>query len=318
MKKCVLLLILALLLCGCGRKEKDLQILDGPGSVVYYFEAEVLEVNENSLLTVPEEQWPIRASADRVVVPLEDWHLDFDPQPGDIIGVQYDGVVEELYPARVPNLHRVHRITPAGAKPEAQTELLFEEMELWRAEEYSDMEVYFYAVTDLDGNGRLEIFRAITAGTGIFTTGQLFEVSEDYKTVLPCAMPDSEGNLPEVILISVPSFVDGANRRNYIFPDSAKNGAAEYLESVNALILDHGTVTVENIAFHYSLYTPEGLTETFEAAGGIPITAEEYETAAQRFAGDAQMQATAFDWFSFREEVTPERLMASWRCFGHN
>ena len=97
-------LFLALLLClsllaGC--REEVLATAE------YTFTATVLEVSETQLLVAPAEGTSEAKSSDQIYLPLEgktSWPI---PQVGDTVNVVYDGIIQELYPARIPNLYRV-------------------------------------------------------------------------------------------------------------------------------------------------------------------------------------------------------------------
>ena len=97
-------LFLALLLClsllvGCQEEE--------PVTTEYAFTATVLDVSETQLLVAPDEGTPESKSSDKIYLPLENktsWPI---PQVGDTVNVVYDGIIQELYPARIPNLYRV-------------------------------------------------------------------------------------------------------------------------------------------------------------------------------------------------------------------
>ena len=94
----------------------DLYILCGYGKVTdakvqYLFQATVLEVSEEYVLVAPAEGSSERNSADKIQVMLPDqpsWPI---PQPGDRVTVAYDGMIQELYPARIPNPYRLEIIS---------------------------------------------------------------------------------------------------------------------------------------------------------------------------------------------------------------
>ena len=76
---------------------------------------------------------------------------------------------------------------PGAAEQEA---LLEQNRALWEFGGYET--AWFYAFTDLDHNGRLEVIAATTQGSGVFTYGHLYEVAEDFSGVNDCCPPDSE------------------------------------------------------------------------------------------------------------------------------
>ena len=73
----------------------------------YSFKANVLEVNDNHLLVEPVDGSTERNSSDKIELGLKDktsWPV---PQVGDMVNVVYDGLIQETYPARIPNPYRV-------------------------------------------------------------------------------------------------------------------------------------------------------------------------------------------------------------------
>lgn len=82
---------------------------DGPNSYAEYFEfsATVLEVEEERILVEPAEGTRERNSSDKIYVslPLENTASDF--AEGDAVNISYNGVIQELYPAIIPNADRI-------------------------------------------------------------------------------------------------------------------------------------------------------------------------------------------------------------------
>lgn len=81
-----------------------------PGESVARFTATVLEVHETYLLVEPEAGESIRASADRVEVPLTGLEDLWDIQTGERVAVTWAGMLLETYPAQ---LSQVLELVPA-------------------------------------------------------------------------------------------------------------------------------------------------------------------------------------------------------------
>ena len=96
-----------ILLAGCGKDEEKVET--GVTAEVY-FEAVVLEVNENSLLVEPKEESNEKKSSDKIVVgrkSIEDEEfLKIMEQigVGDTVSIGYDGMIAESYPAQITAL----------------------------------------------------------------------------------------------------------------------------------------------------------------------------------------------------------------------
>lgn len=102
MKKALLFVLIGsifLTLAACGSREEAFP--------EYAFQATVLEVTETHLLVEPVEGSRERDCSDKMVIVLEGrpvWPL---PREGDLVEICYDGMIQELYPARIPNPIRV-------------------------------------------------------------------------------------------------------------------------------------------------------------------------------------------------------------------
>ena len=74
-------------------------------SVSYSFSAYILEVNEDSLLVKPLENEDELSVSDQFIIMLPDGTEDYSQ--GRIVDIFYDGQIEELYPAIIPNVSSV-------------------------------------------------------------------------------------------------------------------------------------------------------------------------------------------------------------------
>ena len=119
---------------------------------------------------------------------------------------------------------------PDPADPQEQIKLLANSVDIWRVPNDLEYEPYYYTVTDLDHNGRLEIIGASTQGTGIYTYGVVYEVGADFSSVQECMTPCKENSdLPELIMNSAPAAYDeAAHSYDYLFTNDTRNGAAEH------------------------------------------------------------------------------------------
>ena len=191
---------------------------------------------------------------------------------------------------------------PETAAPEKvpdveQRKLIEAESELWTVKNAA--EPWFYAITDLDHNGRLEVIAASMQGTGLYTYANFYEVSEDYSHLVPCETSDEEWETwPDFIQESLPCYYDSASGRYaYVCRDLMRDGAAHSLETISAIWLENGHVHQQPLASVETLYT-EGEAEPdvryFDAEDN-PLTQEEYENwEEQAFAG---MEKSTLDLF---------------------
>ena len=63
---------------------------------------------------------------------------------------------------------------------EKQIELLADSVELWAGTMNSEGIDYFFTVTDMDRNGRLELIVSSRQGTGLYTYSDYFEVNDTF------------------------------------------------------------------------------------------------------------------------------------------
>lgn len=102
-----LVCVLGLLGCG-GQSDKSFDKADKLKE--YQFRGTVLERAEDYLLVEPVDGSAECNCADKIEVSLTDktsWPI---PQVGDLVNVVYDGIIQEIYPARIPRPYRVEII----------------------------------------------------------------------------------------------------------------------------------------------------------------------------------------------------------------
>lgn len=208
-------------------------------------------------------------------------------------------------------------VFPSGAE---QITLIANSLSTWECKlDYeSDYDYYRYAVTDLDANGRLEIFAAITQGTGIYTSGRFFEVSESGDTLIEYPLSANEYSfLPEVTVSKTVKYTDSAKgETHYIFNDNTRNGAAEFYNTVFAMTLKNGTVSFTPLGSYESISrdgnTPD---EVWYDAAGERITKEQYDALADSFFAGCSASEARFGWFGLKDGELSELLNTSYKVF---
>ncbi len=209
---------------------------------------------------------------------------------------------------------------------EDQLVTIWDARQTWRVLE--ETEGWCYAVTDLDGNGRLEILSSETHhGTGNFTTLRAWEVGEDGTSLNPITEDGEYGS--GVVMSSgyvsdenpsaeaVVSYTDGSVTY-YIQDDMNKDGYAHYYERKLAVFLKDGKLRALTLATMQTDYEEDGkATVTCQDADGQTISQDDYDTAGERhFAGIPRKNA-AFGWLTclHSEELSEDLLRQSWECF---
>lgn len=211
---------------------------------------------------------------------------------------------------------------PISADPYAdQLALIWREMDSWIQDPYAD--AWCYAVTDLDGNGRLEFLSSDTQGTGHFVTTRMWEISEDGTALVPIENSSEYGG--GIALTSgyqsggqetVPCFYDsGAGIYSYIQKITAKTSATEYTEVTSAVSFSNGALGRTILGSKTATYESDSV--TYEDADGNPITEAEYVSIAEtHFAGYSTTNAQILwlDCVSIAD-LAEEMLTTSWNGF---
>lgn len=208
---------------------------------------------------------------------------------------------------------------------DSQLQVIADHAAVWMGDTESGFEPFFYAVTDLDQNGRLEIIQSTCQGTGLYTYTKLWEVDANGTALAACQFPAAEGDSqPDIITDpDVVYFDEEHDCYFYIFRDEIRNGMAEYCQSLVAFSLQNGVVTTTLLAQSHSVY---GSNEeiTYTDADGKTIDENTYNMAADTaYAGLTAMEA-AIGWTDYSVStqlpaLTEPELMGvletSWKSF---
>lgn len=106
-KQLVLILILSLILTvtacqtsGGGESEAD-------GNKEVTFQATILEIQDGYYLVEPVDGSKELNSADQITVPMINGNPSPEPEVGDILEIEYDGLIAESYPAQITNVYNI-------------------------------------------------------------------------------------------------------------------------------------------------------------------------------------------------------------------
>ena len=156
-----------------------------------------------------------------------------------------------------------------------------------------------YAVTDLDGNGRLEVIASTMGGTGLYTASVIYEVNEARDGLTVCERTVGEGDSEADLMVDgAPVYYDPEEDLYFfIFDDLLRDGPASYFENRRALSLQEGQLIEIALAYRATVYEDaEHFTVTCHDAEGNEITEEEYATAEQRRFGHLALRYASFGW----------------------
>lgn len=190
--------------------------------------------------------------------------------------------------------------TAPESVPEKQIAILVKNADLWLwKDEFNPVQ---YAVTDLDGNGQLEIIASVCRGTGLFSASRFFEVNESKGTLetLVFDMDETESQ-PDLMYDTVEYWADDAEAVTwYRFTDILRNGAAEHYEVQYALCKQGGSILAEPICSMSAIVSDSwgDAEETYYDAEGNTISANDYfNLPAAHFQG-CRHGLRGFGWFT--------------------
>lgn len=169
---------------------------------------------------------------------------------------------------------------------------------LWLDDSEEAFEPCCYTVTDLDGNGLLEVIRSTCQGSGMYSTSAFFEVNEamDGMTQLEYGVEEGDSE-PDIITSYVTIYYDDEHCY-YLFNDTIRNGAAENFTVRYALLKEGSAIRLEKLGASHLLYNLETdeEEETFYDAEGGEIDMTTYynidETRFSQFSYDVR----SLDW----------------------
>ena len=191
-------------------------------------------------------------------------------------------------------------LTAAAALPDdnGQLELIASKKDEWALED-SGSTVYRYMISDLDGNGRLEITRASMDPDSLDTAFRIYEVNEAGTDLAECQVPEGRP-LPDIIVDSVGVFHDEENDLyHYLFTDYARSGEGKQTDSLYSLTLENGTVTAELISSMTAAYNEAGDSTdiSYQDDQGNTITEEEYNSRISSYTSSLIAGYLQLNWF---------------------
>ena len=108
---CTLICLLSLVACG-ARSGKD---FDKPDDL-YTFEATILEIHDSYFLVEPAADSQEINSSDKIHVSTQNADSSTQWQVGDSVRITYNGQIQELYPAILPQVYKVEKLSPVSTK----------------------------------------------------------------------------------------------------------------------------------------------------------------------------------------------------------
>lgn len=161
-----------------------------------------------------------------------------------------------------------------------------------------------YAVTDLDGNGRLELVFSSMQGSGLFTYSYYYEVNEVGDGVAQWVQNTQEDmSEPDIGVYDVTVYTDDSGARHYLFDDYIRNGYAENGTTRYAVVYGGGKIEYDPIAYRYAVYNDEkqDFDTTYTDAISNAITEEAFNAIGDTVFADMSKQTAHIGWASYSE-----------------
>lgn len=208
---------------------------------------------------------------------------------------------------------------------DAQLALIDASRNTWKA--LDETEAWCYAVTDLDGNGRLEILSSETHGSGHFTTFRAWEVGEDFVSLIPIAEPGDYGSIvvmgastyeqTTLVMDTLDRFTDPKTGISYyVQEDTVKDGAAHYITDKTAVFLSGGTMDRVTLGYLQTDYSEsnDGII-TYQAPDGSPSSEEAYMSPPQLSGITGSPAQIGWLTYFHCSDLTHDALTSSWEAF---
>ena len=238
--------------------------------------------------------------------------MQADPEVSYTVGIHAD--VEEgtelslmVYDGEWSEVYELKQDTTAIDKEEGsyyeQWTLIAKQKDIWvNYMEYAN-DLQQYTITDLDGNGRLEVIVSSMGGTGSYTYTRFFEVNETFDGLMECTTDFVEGDSePDMMIANEPSqvFRDLEGVYHYVIRDFVRAGT-EYYDIIYDVVLKNGHITHNVLAKMYDSYSSGSSVVEYTNAVGEKITEAEYKAIAKTTFDGMSELTCLFDWRDLEE-----------------
>lgn len=199
---------------------------------------------------------------------------------------------------------------------ENQINVILNNKDLWYKDTETD--IFNYAVTDLDQNGRLEIITSICQGTGFYTYTTIYEVNEAVDNLQICSNNDINeyDSQADIIQDELTVFYDSKeNIYHYVLEDLVKNGAAEYYENKRDFYLQNGKISEKYLAYKNTIYVNGDPNVYYSEKDGMSLTAEEYNNYENTYFKNFEKMNANVNWLYNYTNIEFEDLKNSYNKF---
>ena len=176
---------------------------------------------------------------------------------------------------------------------------------------------WYYTVTDLDHNGRLEFIAASQHPNDRSTNLKIWEVNADRTAIRECTVvKDPDESFPDILTDITDTFYDpDTDTWFYLFYDNVVLSANDVYTSKSAYHLKNGSISYESFAVEHTLVENGYRSVSHTDANGISISPDQYNAAGVNAFYGAERSSTSFDWFISDELESLSRLADSFAVF---
>ena len=177
--------------------------------------------------------------------------------------------------------------------------------------------VWYYAVTDLDHNGRLELLAASVQGDGRYTHVMAWEMSADLKSAAPIQVnvPEDE-SFPDILTDSADTFYNQvSNTWVYMFYDNIVFSADEAYYAKCAVKLADDGLSFQQLAIQHNQAAGGVVNTAYMDNSGNAITGEQYNAAGTEGPAELIKSSTNFEWVDAANITSQNALFNSYAVF---
>lgn len=202
-----------------------------------------------------------------------------------------------------------------GADIDAQLDLIYSRID--QLLQTNGELTWYYTVTDLDHNGRLEFVAATQHPQDRSTNVKLWEVSIDKTVLTECSVGKrAEESFPDILTDSADTYHHvPSDSWYYLFYDNVVISADEVFTSKSAYRLQDGEISYLAYAIEHTVVENGVRTVSHMDRDGNAISAEQYDAAGVNAFSGTERSSTNFDWFTAQDAASVTRLADSYAVF---
>ena len=180
-----------------------------------------------------------------------------------------------------------------------------------------DEHPWYYTVTDLNHDGRLEFVAASQHPEKRDTNLRVWEVGEDRSSLTECSLvKDAEESFPDILTEAADTYYNGATDTWYYqFYDNIVLSDTEVYTSKTAVWLKDGTLEYEAYAVEHSTVSGGVRIVSHTDANGSTISPEQYNAAGSNAMAGLARTSTNFEWLKAAEADSLTLLTDSFSVF---